>query len=416
MSFDKAQFDKVFSSEYNAIHLPTVVNFERQQTDDEKFATYQGVFATGGDNGNNVLLDEKTMQNIVTKVTNEQVPVLRFHNRRDYPIGQIESATYEKKAERVTGTIQISRDSDTEPLIARIDNGTVDKLSPGVKGPIKCNMCDSVAYYYGGYGECAKGHELGQIVEVDGKAETVTFTMLDGQIEELSVVSFPAMDGAVIFEQNKDLLLAAHKAGHITDKVLSYISQTYSVNFKGGSNPMSIELIQYEISDDLSKVKANLELANGRIVDFDAALKQSQTDKEKVQTEFDTHKQNSVSKEDYAKVENDLSTEKAKVIEKESELTLANAKVSDLTASIAFAKQQAVHYYAKVRCVEETNTTDILFTQRKSAIEASESLPYLLGAMVQYMQDFYSQTTTFGGNAKQSEPESLGFNDLRGVV
>ena len=135
--------------------------------------------------------------------------------------------------------------------------------------------------------------------------------------------------------------------------------------------------------------------------------KQEIADKDKQIAKYQEQVSTMISAEDRQKIENDLTETKAKLIETEGKLGAAEVVVTQYEACVDHVRTQAIEFFAKVRGVDIDNTTDSLFPSRKKALEDSDSLTYLLGALEQYQNSYYSSVTEFGGQTKRETTRTL---------
>ena len=370
---------------------------EETDASDDEFAVFRAVIATAEYNPNYIYLDEKTLQNIARESNRDtagnDIPIYPNHNRYDFQIGTMLSATYLKSKKRVEGTFNIIRDAETEILINRMNNRVVRDVSPTVRGPLFCDIDDEPMYQYGA---SKSGYYLGETVRIDGKERIVTATFKDAHLVEVSVVSQGAFPGATVFSENKELLEQAYAEGIIDDKALDMIEYSFSVDLGIGKSKPTPTPPQPEpkgVPPMPKPTDADTQLLQDQITDLttDVAAKDKQI------ASFQEQIKGMVTAETHQTVENKLNEANAKVIEKESELGKSAAVVTEYQACVQHVRDQAIEFYAKIRGVEVDNTTDTLFTNRKETLEASESLTYLLGAFQQYQNDYYASVTGFGG-------------------
>lgn len=402
MSFDLKKFQETFDFAAVGNYLP-IMAFQAEPIDEnDDVVIYQAVIATQEDNPNNVMLDDQTLRNIAAECNREtaenDVPIHRLHNSREFQIGVMLTAEYEESMNRTTGTFSISKDDDTEILRTRIRLGIVRDMSPKLIGKMDCNVCDERMYTYGG---CNNGHWLGEYIMVEGKQIKVTGTYKDAHVIEVSVVPRGAFPGATIFSENEDLLIEAVKEGVLNEKAIHTIAETYSMDMDTFTIPKPTSLPEPKPEPEpqpqptggpkpVSKpTDADVQLLNDQIAD----LTEKVENKDKQLKE----KENMVSQTDFAAVETERDEKNAKVIELQGQLGKSDATVSEHEACIKHVRDKAIEFYAKIRGVEVTDENDHLFVDRKKTLQDSNSLPYLLGAFEQYMKDFYAEHTEFGG-------------------
>ena len=407
MPFDLQTFQNTFDFEAIGNHS-SIIQYQAEPVEEnDDVVIYQAVIATQEMNPNYVIPDDKTLQNIANQSNREtadnDVPIHQMHNTRDFQIGVMLTGAYESSKNQTTGTFNISKDDDTESLRTRMRLGIVRDMSPKLRGRVECNVCDEKMYVYGG---CINDHWLGEVIKVEGKEITVTGTFKDADVIEVSVVPSGAFAGAMLFsdEKNTALITEAIKEGVLTEKAFQMLEYNYSVDMGKfpKPSPKSTSIPQTGGAPVPKTNDADTQL----LKDQNADLTQKVTDKDK---EIKTLKETTVAKTDhetlqasYSTVETERDEKNAKVIELQGQLGTAQAVVAEYEASVNHIREKAIEFYAKVRGVEVTDTTDHLFVQRKKALEDSKSLPYLIGAYEQYQRDYYADTTEFGGQTTKS--------------
>ena len=404
MPFDLKTFDKTFGYEDNKNPLFMACDFQEvPQSEDDEFVVYRAVIATAQANPNYLNLDEDTLKNIATASNREtfgkDIPVFPNHMKYDFQIGNMLTGEYQSAQKRVVGTFNVSKDDETEVLRRRVNNGTIRGISPSVRGPVQCDYCNEKMYRYGA---CVNGHYLGEtIVGENGKEVLIEGTFKDAELVEVSIVGMQAFPDAKIFSDNSELLQEAFQADHIDEKVIDVISQSFAVDIDlkpkkteqtsqtEGGDPMpaptdsaNVKLLQDQVTDLTTQVEAK----DQQIADFTQKVKELE--------------ETTVSAEDHQKVQDQLNTANGKIVEKDTQLRQFNTLKDESDAGIAHVKTMCISYYAKIRGVEVDCTTDALFTSRKKSIEDATDLVYLLGSLEQYVSDFCSKNTEFGGNFK----------------
>lgn len=429
MPFDIDKFNETFGhyDRYELTSMMTDFAMSDEESTDE-FEVYRAIIATQEFNSNYLFLDEKTLQNIAAQsnrdMAGNDIPIFPNHDRYDFQIGTMLSGTYQKSKKRVEGTFSIIKDSETEVLRNRINNKVVRDVSPTIKGEIECDICGDGTKMWK-YGGCKNGHYLGETIPIDGKDRIVTGTFKDANLVEVSVVSMGAFPGATIFSENEELLREALAEGVINEKALDSIEYNFSVDLSGvrrttipnGGNPMPNP--EPEPNPEPSPepepnpepggnpmpnpTDTDTKLLNDQIADY----KQEIADKDKQIAKYQEQVSTMISAEDRQKIENDLTETKAKLIETEGKLGAAEVIVTQYEACVDHVRTQAIEFFAKVRGVDIDNTTDSLFPSRKKALEDSDSLTYLLGALEQYQNSYYSSVTEFGGQTKRETTRTL---------
>ena len=427
MPFDLQKFEKTFGfadHKFSLDHMMCDFKEETEESTDE-FAVFQAVIATDEFNPNYIHLDEKTLRNIAREANREtaddDIPIYPNHNRYDFQIGTMLTAKYVKSKKHVEGTFNIIRDDETNILINRMNNGVVRDVSPTVKGELFCDIDGEKMYRYGA---SKSGYYLGEKVTIDGKERIVTATFKDAHLVEVSVVSKGAFISATTFSENKDLLEEALAEGVIDEKALDVIEYSFSVDLDiknskpeplpNGGNPMPNPEEEKEEQETETKPEpggtpmpnptdTDTKLLQDQIADY----KQEIADKDKQIAKYQEQVSMMLSVEDRQKIENDLTDTKAKLIETEGKLGAAEVIVTQYEACVEHVRTQAIEFFAKVRGVDIDNTTDSLFPSRKKALEESHSLTYLLGALEQYQNSYYSSVTEFGGQTKRETTRTL---------
>ena len=417
MPFDLAKFEEVFgydSDKYSLDHMMREFQEDTEASTDE-FAVFQAIIATGEFNSNYIFLDEKTLQNIARAsnrdTAGDDIPIFPNHNRYDFQIGTMLTGKYLKSKKRVEGTFNIIRDDETNILINRMNNRVVRDVSPTVMGPIECDLCGDGSKMYR-YGGCKEGHYLGDMLKIDGKDRLVTGTFKDAKLIEVSVVAKGAFSNTVVFSENKDLIEQALAEGIIDEKALDMIEYSFSVdlgikrskpeplppepepqpepNEKTGGPPMSKPTLSF----DIEELKKNPTQEGVTLLYQQLEDAHSKNTKQGAQiAAFEEEKKSLVPAADLEKVRNELTEAKQSIIEKDAQL----GKITDYDASVAYTQKRAIEFYAKIRGVDVDNTSDDLFVSRKKALQESQSLSYLLSALEQYQEDYYADTTEFGG-------------------
>ena len=397
MPFNRQEFDEAFDFAAVGNYVPMMKEFQAEPTEEnEDVVIYRAVIATKEPNVNMVMLDDLTLRNVAAECNREtaenDIPIHRLHNSREFQIGVMLTGVYEASNNRTTGTFNISKDDDTEVLRKRMELGIVRDMSPKLRGRVKCNVCDERMYVYGG---CANDHWLGEVIKVEGKEIQVTGTYEDAHVIEVSVVPRGAFPGATLFSEKEDMLVEAVKEGALNEKAIHIISETYSVDMEkfvikppkstslptGGPKPMSkpndaeTRLLQDQLSDSQQTVSERDETIKN--------LKEQLKDRPTV--------------EEYTQFQEDAAETKKTLVEKEGELGRVEGIVADYDACVEYVRTKAIEFYAKIRDVETDNTTDKLFTSRKQSLENSKSLAYLIGAYEQYQESYYADATEFGG-------------------
>ena len=400
MPFDLQQFQDTFDFSQVDNALP-IMQFQAEPIEEnDDVVIYQAVIATKEANVNMVTLDDQTLKNIATESNREtaenDIPIHRLHNSREFQIGVMLSGKYEASANRTTGTFNISKDDDTEVLRTRMRLGIVRDMSPKLRGRVKCNVCDERMYVYG---SCMNDHWLGDVIKVEGKEIQVTGTYEDAHLIEVSVVARGAFPGAILFSEKEDMVIEAVREGALNEKAIHIISHNYSLDMDKfpKPNPKSTSLPKGDDKKMAKPTDADTQL----LKDQNADLTQKVADKDNQiktlnettvpKTDFDTLQTN------YSTVESERDNKNAKVIELQGKLGTAEVVVSEYEACVNHVRDKAIEFYAKVRGVEVNDTKDHLFVQRKKTLQESKSLPYLIGAYEQYQSEYYSESTEFGG-------------------
>lgn len=387
----RQKFYETFDMGKFTTYLPMKAEYEiSEEQSQEDFAVYSAVMAKGGENLNNVIISDYVLRRMPNAVKSGDVNTYVNHNTSDLPMGDVLSAQY--KDNQVIGDFNILRDIEgTNDLIRRIDMGVVSDVSPGFRDvEVTCNVpgCGERMLFYGG---CRNNHFLGDTIKVEGKDFKVTGTMVKGTFKELSVVGSGAIPGVEIFAENQDLINEAYHEGIINDRVLSMVYSNYSVDLTPFIKPSKTTTIPNN--------QGGLSMANPK--DADAKILQDrvtdlEAEKAELEAQVASYKDH-VAPETFQEKEDKITELNASIIEKDTEIAKNKMAVEDYTTCIAYAKAQAISFYAKVRGVEEDNETDILFMSRKKSLEESQSLAYLIGALCQYQEDYYKGATQFGG-------------------
>ena len=427
MSFDLAKFEEVFgyeSDKYSLDHMMREFQEDTEASTDE-FAVFQAIIATGEFNSNYIYLDEKTLQNIARAsnrdTAGDDIPIFPNHNRYDFQIGTMLTGKYLKSKKRVEGTFNIIRDDETNILINRMNNRVVRDVSPTVMGPIECDLCGDGSKMYR-YGGCKEGHYLGDMLKIDGKDRLVTGTFKNAKLIEVSVVAKGAFSNTVVFSENKELLEQALAEGIIDEKALDMIEYSFSVdlgikrskpeplppNPQQGGTAMSVLAFAFNVEELLKQPTVpseNVREIYERLEDADQKIK----DKDTQITAFEEEKKSLVPITELEASEEKLTTAEQALLEKDVQLD----KIEDYDDALAHLKKQAVAFYAKIRGVDIDNTSDNLFVSRKKRIEESQSLTSLLSQYQRYQDEYYAETTEFGGQTRQTKRDSAESSTLQ---
>lgn len=412
MPFDLKKFEEVFGIQADKYSLDHMMCEFQEDTDasSDEFAVFRAVIATKDFNSNFVYLDEKTLQNIARQsnrdTAGDDIPIYPNHNRYDFQIGTMLTAKYLESRGRVEGTFNIIRDPETEILINRINNRVVRDVSPTLMGEIECDVCGDGTKMYR-WGGCKQDHYLGDKLMIDGKERIVTGTFKDARLIEVSVVGKGAFSNTVIFSENRELLEQALAEGIISDKAVDMIEYSFSVDLgiakptpeppplepnKPTGGPTMAEPTQLEATPE------NITLLQNQVQDAKAKI----AEKDKQLAAFSEEKKGLVPQSELEEVRTKLTEANQSLIEKDAQIS----KAADYEASVAHVQQRAIEFYAKIRGVDVDNDTDDLFVSRKKALQESSSLSYLLSALQQYQEDYYADTTQFGGQATRTSETS----------
>lgn len=412
MLFNKENFDKTFDFASVGGYLPLMREFQAAEPTEENddFVIYQAIIATQEPNNNYVIPDEQTLRNIAQEcnrpTAKDDIPIYPNHDARDFQIGVMLSANYEENLRQTTGTFNICKDPETEVLRKRMELGIVRDMSPKLVGRVECNVCDERMY---AYGCCVNDHWLGETIRVEGKDILVTGTFKDAHVIEVSVVSKGAFPSAVLFSEteNVSLLQGAIDAGILNEKAIHTIAHNYSVDMERftfkppkstslpnkptGGTPMA-EPTQLEATPE------NITLLQNQVQDAKAKI----AEKDKQLAAFSEEKKGLVPQAELEEVRTKLTEANQSLIEKDAQIS----KAADYDASVAHVQKRAIEFYAKIRGVDVDNDTDDLFVSRKKALQESSSLSYLLSALQQYQEDYYADTTQFGGQTTRTSETS----------
>ena len=143
---------------------------------------------------------------------------------------------------------------------------------------------------------------------------------------------------------------------------------------------------------------ADVQILQDKVTDLEAKI----AEKDAKIAEFEEQIGSMVTAEKHSEIETKFNDAKQKNIETENKLVAAESIADDYNASVAYIREKAIAMYAKVRNVEPDNTTDHLFVRRKKALTDSESLTYLVGALEDYTEQHYADTTEFGGQTTKT--------------
>ena len=379
------------------------------QDETDEFAMYRAVIGDAKANDNYIYLSEKTLQNMA-EAAGPDIPVLRHHDMRDFPIGGLVSGTYQSSRKRTVADFRITKDNETDVIRRRLDNGTIRSVSPKIFGKVTCNVCSERMYRWGGD---KNDHYLGETIVVNGKEILVEGTFEDGQMKELSLVTFGAMKNAKTFSENEDLLIQAYNDKLISEKALDKINQDYSLDITPKER-RSTSLPPRRSTPMATPTEADVQVLQDRVTDLEASNTEKDNEIATMKTDFEAKEQEHA--EALSAKDDKIAELNGKLIEKDGEIGQAEALKADFDGSIAYVREQAISFYAKVRNTDKDNSTDALFLSRKEALEKSTSLSYLLGALQQYQEDYYARFTQFGGNTIKDGEVQTQASDLVAIA
>lgn len=335
---------------------------QSKESEDSKIARFEGVITSSSLTTHYNRFAEKSLRKIARQAASG-VPVLSEHRQGAQPIGRSETGVYDKETETVLSEFNIQRGlrlrpgfdrggyADTDSYADALSAGTARNLSIGVRVKDEtCDRCETQMRRYSFFGmifaSCENGHYPGQVLYIDDEDKEhskpgrnrvkfqVTSTINEADLEEFSVVTFPANPDAKVMKELQSALENNELEPHHLDQLnLLYSIQQFDGEFRFMGSIDSLNKGGITMSQGIVEGHVSQELYDGvksQNVEFQKTIDELNKELSELKGSEQTHTEvsNALTKanariNELEKELNDLQSDKAKVIAYDAECARA---------------------------------------------------------------------------------------------